>query len=90
MDTRKLELRDSTHGGYRFIDRNDTEEGFTLVTFDGTIRPREEDAAEIVKRWNAYPELVVVLRFVVESGPIANADPNTQAIARTLLATLNA
>lgn len=39
-------------------------------------------AEEIARRYNAYETLTKAVTLAVESGPIANADPNTHALLK--------
>lgn len=64
-----------------------TSDGNMVATTDHHLvrraRSEKQDfVREIVRRFNAYERLVSVIRLAVESGPIANADPNTHALLK--------
>jgi hypothetical protein len=65
MDTRKLEILKSDKKAY--LSLNKPGEGGTIIAnieLDGIYKP--EDMRELVKRWNAYPELIEALSVAIE------------------------
>lgn len=69
MDNTKLHtvdaVGDHTIGAVRIL----TDQGIQIAGcyVPGTERNNEADAAELVRRWNAYPELVEALEAVMEA-----------------------
>lgn len=59
----ELELRFSQVNNYFFIDRQEAGEGHTVAIFKEVY---EELAEELVRRYNAFPELVEALKDLVE------------------------
>jgi hypothetical protein len=77
MDTRKLEILKSDKKAY--LSLNKPGEGGTIIAnmdLDGIYKP--EDMRELVKRWNAYPELIEtmenLLRYCVTTKGLPDTD----------------
>ncbi len=91
MDTRKLR---HLHGTTLILDESNSSKPFaeTKSTRTGPRQPARDAAAELVRRWNAYSELVKVLGAIVsEEERSSDNGPSFHArSARTLLQTLKA
>lgn len=97
MDTRKLKVSLGVNGQANIYleDR-----GIMATMQAGYDKTREEDASELVHRWNAYPELVEVLRDFVRqiewddtsflNEDAAEGEENVLTVARALILTLKA
>ena len=70
MDTRKLRTEETEHGYAIYDTDTDNEDrvGFIETTGDSFYDEQERFplSAEIVKRWNAYPELVSALEALCD------------------------
>ncbi len=99
VDTRKLELQEGSED-IKIIDvgsDNGDELGAIFLTGDEDFdkEDRKPFAAELVKRWNAYPELVAALRqldLTFGDTAFAESEAGQDALtqARALLTSLNA
>ena len=99
VDTRKLELQEGSED-IKIIDvgsDNGDELGAIFLTGDEDFDKEERKpfAAELVKRWNAYPELVAALRqldLTFGDTAFAESEAGQDALtqARALLTSLNA
>lgn len=99
VDTRKLELQEGSED-IKIIDvgsANGDELGAIFLTGDEDFdkEDRKPFAAELVKRWNAYPELVAALRqldLTFGDTAFAESEAGQDALtqARALLTSLNA